>query len=158
MANTPPPPVLGSAVPTVKLFTWSIWNYRFVCPTALAQTPFPWNLLTWLTVQVPFNQMDMPICSLKSQIAGSTGHPDHCTLCRALWSAAVLQRRPPAALVTGCTSQNHFAGIPCLFYTWEFPRSVDSKDPFGNAALTHPPRVHRELQSWCSHHSILNWS
>ena len=39
-------------------------------------------------------------------------------------------------------------GILRLFYTWEFPRSVGNKDPSGNAALTHPLRIHRELQSW----------
>ena len=60
--------------------------------------------LAWLTVQVPFNQMDMPICPLKSQIAGSTGHPDLCALCGVLWSAAALQRRPPAAPAAGCAA------------------------------------------------------
>ncbi|KAK2118967.1 LIM domain only protein 7 [Saguinus oedipus] len=45
-------------------------------PTAPAQITFPRNLLFWLIVQVPFNQMDMPICPSKSQIAGLTGHPD----------------------------------------------------------------------------------
>ena len=49
--------------------------------TALAQTPLPRNLLVWLTVQVPFNQMDMLICPPKSQIAGLTGHQDQCILC-----------------------------------------------------------------------------
>ena len=151
MANAPPPlscTVLGSAVHVVKLSTWSVLNRRFFCPTALAQKPFPWNLLAWLAVQVLFNQMDMPICPLKSQIAGSTGYLDPCTLCGALWSTAALQRQPPAAPATGCTSQNHFAGAPCLFYTWEFPHSVDNKDPSGNEALTHPLCVHRDLQSW----------
>ena len=122
--------------------TQSVWNCCFVCPTALAQTPFPWNLLAWLTVQVLFNQMDMPICPLKSQIAGSTGHPDLCALCGELWSAAALQLRPPAAPAAGCSSQNCCTGVPRLFYTWEFPRSVGNKDTSGNAALTHPPRVH----------------
>ena len=44
--------------------------------------------------------------------------------------------------------RNRCAGAPRLFYTWKFPHSVGNKDPSGNAALTHPPRVHRELQSW----------
>ncbi|KAK2098785.1 hypothetical protein P7K49_024236 [Saguinus oedipus] len=46
-------------------------------PTSLGQIMLPRKLLVWLTVQVPFNQMDMPICPSKSQIAGLTGHPDH---------------------------------------------------------------------------------
>ncbi|KAK2101581.1 Ovostatin 2 [Saguinus oedipus] len=45
-------------------------------PTAPAQITFPRNLLVWLIVQIPFNQMDMPICPSKSQIASLTGHPD----------------------------------------------------------------------------------
>ena len=52
------------------------------------------------------------------------------------------------ALAAGCTSQHRCAGVPRLFYTWEFPRSVGNKDPSGNAALTHSPCVHQELQSW----------
>ena len=109
MVDAPPPPSctdLGSVVPAVKLSTRSVWNHRFVCPSALAQTPFPWNLLAWLLVQVPFNQMDMPICPLQSQIAGSTGHLDQCALCGALCSAAALQHRPKP-----------LPGIPRLFYT-----------------------------------------
>ncbi|KAK2115830.1 A disintegrin and metalloproteinase with thrombospondin motifs 3 [Saguinus oedipus] len=45
-------------------------------PTAPAQITLPRKLLVWLIVQVPFNQMDMPICPSKSQIASLTGHPD----------------------------------------------------------------------------------
>ncbi|KAK2086089.1 ATP-binding cassette sub- B member 10, mitochondrial [Saguinus oedipus] len=45
-------------------------------PTTPAQITLPRKLLVWLIVQVPFNQMDMPICPSKSQIAGLTGHPD----------------------------------------------------------------------------------
>ena len=115
MVDAPPPPsctVLGSAVPAVKLSTQSVWDRRFVCPTALPQTPFPWNLLAWFTVQVPFSQIDMPICPLKSQIASSTGHLDQYALCGVLCSAAALQRRPPAALAAGCTSQNSVLVTP----------------------------------------------
>ncbi|KAK2093675.1 hypothetical protein P7K49_027413 [Saguinus oedipus] len=46
-------------------------------PTAPAQIMLPRNLLVWLTVQVPLNQMDMLICPPKSQTASLTGHPDH---------------------------------------------------------------------------------
>ena len=144
MADSPPPPsctVLGSAVPAVKLSTQNVWNRRFVCPTALPQMPFPWNLLAWPTVQVPFNQLDTPICPLKSQIAGSTGHLDLCALGGVLWTAA-------AAPATECASQNRCTGIPCLSYTWELPRSVGNKDPSGNAALTHRLRIQCGLQSW----------
>ncbi|KAK2109112.1 hypothetical protein P7K49_014277 [Saguinus oedipus] len=45
-------------------------------PTTPAQITLPRKLLVWLIVQVPFNQMDMPVCPSKSQIAGLTGHPD----------------------------------------------------------------------------------
>ncbi|KAK2096185.1 hypothetical protein P7K49_025219 [Saguinus oedipus] len=45
-------------------------------PTTPAQITLPRKLLVWLIVQVLFNQMDMPICPCKSQIAGLTGHPD----------------------------------------------------------------------------------
>ncbi|KAK2120917.1 hypothetical protein P7K49_002303 [Saguinus oedipus] len=45
-------------------------------PTTPAQITLPRKLLVWHIVQVPFNQMDMPICPSKSQIAGLTGHPD----------------------------------------------------------------------------------
>ncbi|KAK2097978.1 hypothetical protein P7K49_023429 [Saguinus oedipus] len=45
-------------------------------PTAPAQITLPRKLLVWLIVHVPFNQMDMPICPSKSEIAGLTGHPD----------------------------------------------------------------------------------
>ncbi|KAK2114267.1 hypothetical protein P7K49_008533 [Saguinus oedipus] len=46
-------------------------------PTTLAHITLPRKLLVWLIVQVPFNQMNMPICASKSQIAGLSGHPDH---------------------------------------------------------------------------------
>ncbi|KAK2101124.1 hypothetical protein P7K49_022472 [Saguinus oedipus] len=52
-------------------------------PTALAQITLPRKLLVWLIVQVPFNQMDMPICPSKSQIASLTGHPDQIEAIRA---------------------------------------------------------------------------
>ena len=50
----------------------------------------------------------------------------------------------PAASFTGCQlhQPKPLPGVPRLFYTWEFSRSVGNKDPSGNAALTHPPRVH----------------
>ena len=51
---------------------------------------------------------------------------------------------------TGCQlhQPRPLPGVPRLFYTWEFPCSVGNKDPSGNAALTHPLRIHRELESW----------
>ena len=112
MANTPHPlscTILGSAVPVVKLSTQSVWNRLFVCPTGLAQMLFPWNLLAWLTVQVPFNKMDMPSCPLKSQIVGSTGHLDQCALCGVLWSATMLQRQPKP--LRGCPASLLYLGI-----------------------------------------------
>ncbi|KAK2096683.1 hypothetical protein P7K49_025717, partial [Saguinus oedipus] len=45
-------------------------------PTTPAQITLPRKLLVWLIVQVLFNQMNMPICPSKSQIASLTGHPD----------------------------------------------------------------------------------
>ena len=109
-------------------------------PTALAQMSLPWNLLVWLTVWVPFNQMDMLICPPKSQIASLTGHPDQCVLCGVPLGCG--------AGLNGRASQNICAGILCFSYTWEFPCSVGNKDPFGNAHCTPPLRLHWELQSW----------
>ena len=154
MANAPLPltcTVLGSAVPTGKLSTRSVWNCRFVFPIALAQTPFSWNLLAWLTVQVPFSQMDMPICPLKSQIAGSTGHPDQCALCRALRSAAALQRRLPAAPAKTSAwrpASLLYLGIS-LFCGQQ--RSIWKCGPDSPSA--HSPRA---SILGCSHHAILS--
>ena len=69
---------------------------------------------------------------------------------RFVWST--VECRCATVLTAGCTScrlhqPKPLPGILHLFYTWEFPRSVGNKDPSGNAALNHPPRVHRELQS-----------
>ena len=117
MADAPPPwscTILGSAVPSGSLSTRSIWNRRFVCPTALPQTLFPWNLLAWLTVQVLFSLKFSP---LKSQIAGSTGHLDQCALCRAQCSAAVLRcGLPPHRLpaTPAKTSAWHPTSLLCL--------------------------------------------
>ena len=82
---------------------WERLESPFVCPTVLPQTLFSWNLLGWLTIQLPFSLKFSP---LKSQIASSTGHSDQCVLCGALCSATALQRQLPAAPAASCTSQN----------------------------------------------------
>ena len=42
--------------------------------------------------------------------------------------------------LTGCRlhQAKPLPGVPHLFYTWEFPRSVGNKDLSENAAMTHP--------------------
>ena len=112
---------------------------RFCSSHWVSQTICSCNTLGWPTVQVSFSLKSSP---LKSQVAGSTGHPDK----RALWGllGRAGRRRP------GCwlRQADLLPGIPCLFYTWEFPCSVGNKDQSGNAALTHRLRIQRELRSW----------
>ena len=124
MVDAPPPRSFSG---TVSM--WSFWNRRFVRPTALPQMLCPCNPLCWPTFQVSFSLKFSP---LKSRFASSTGHLDKHTLWGALCRAG---RRHP-----GCRlhQPKPLPGVPCIFYTWEFPRSVGNKDPSGNAALTHP--------------------
>ncbi|KAK2115058.1 E3 ubiquitin-protein ligase sh3rf1 [Saguinus oedipus] len=69
-------PVLNESRPVVCERALGSVQSPVPLPTAPAQITLPRNLLVCLIVQVPFNQMDMPICPSKSQIAGLTGHPD----------------------------------------------------------------------------------
>ncbi|KAK2101652.1 hypothetical protein P7K49_019318 [Saguinus oedipus] len=90
--------ILDSAEPAAKLSTpstsncsparphevpklpadWALGSMRspILWPTAPAQISLARNFLVWLTIQVPFNQIDMSIFTAKSQIAGLTRHPD----------------------------------------------------------------------------------
>ena len=113
---------------------------RFCLSHWVSQTICSCNPLGWPTVQVLFSLKSSP---LKSQVASSTGHPDKCALWGLLGRAG--HRR------SGCRLRQAdlLPGVPCLFYTWEFPRSVGNKDQSGNAAPTHRLRIQREeLQSW----------
>ena len=83
MVDAPPPRSVSGTVST-----GSVWNRRFVCPTVLPQKLCFCNPLGCPTVQVPFSQIDMPVCPLKSQISSSTGHPDKRALCGALCRAS----------------------------------------------------------------------
>ena len=112
---------------------------RFCSSDRVSQTICSCNPLGWPTVQVSFSLESSP---LKSQVAGSTGHPDKHALWGLLGRAGCL--RPSCRL---CQA-DLLPGVPCLFYTWEFPRPVGNKDQSGNAALTHRLRIQRELQSW----------
>ena len=122
MVDAPPPQSISDRLHGDRLKSWfcsSHWVPQTICPC---------NPLGWATFQVSFSLKSSP---LKSQVAGSTGHPDK----RALWGlpGRAGRRRP------GC--QLHQAdllpGVPCLFYAWEFPHSVGNKDQSGNAAPTH---------------------
>ena len=129
--------------------TGSIWNRRFVCPTVLPQTLCPCNPLGWPTVQVLFSLKFSP---LKSQVAGSTWHPDKRSLCGVLCRAG---RRHP-----GCWlhQPKSLPGVPRLLYTWGFPHSVGNKDQSGNAALTHlSAHSPRASILGCSHSAILSF-
>ena len=108
----------------------------------------PCNPLGWPTVQVSFSLKSSP---LKSQVAGSTGHPDKCTLWGAL--GRVGRRHPSCQL---CRAEV-LPGVPCLLFTWEFPRSVGNKDQSGNAAQTHHSvDTTRAPILGCSHNAILS--
>ena len=123
MVDAPPPQSISGTV-----CMGSIWNCGFVRPTGLPQTLCPCNPLGWPTLRVPFSLKSSP---LKSQVAGSAGHPDKCALWGALGRAG--HHHP------GCRLRQVVClpGIPRLCYTWEFPHSVGNKDQSGNAALTH---------------------
>ena len=121
---------------------------RFFSSHWVSQTICPCNPLDWLTVQVSFSLKSSP---LKSQVAGSTGHPDK----RALWGllGRASHRRPGCQL---CQA-DLLPGVPCLFYTWEFPHSVGNKDQSGNAAPTHLfVDSMRAPILGCSHSTILS--
>ena len=131
----------GRLSPTVRLgpsardslksrFCSSHWVSQMICSC---------NPLGWPTVQVLFSLKSSP---LKSEVANSTGHPDKHALWGLLGRAG--RRRPGCRL----RQADLLPGVPCLFYTWEFPRSVGNKDQSGNAALTHHLRIQCELQSW----------
>ena len=143
MVDAPSP---RSASGTVS--TASVWNRRFVCPTALSHMLCPCNPLGWPTTQVPFSLKFRP---LKSQVAVSTGHPDK----RALWGSLGRAGRchPGCRLLQA----EPLPGVPHLLYTWEFPRSLGNKDQSGNAALTHLS-AHSPRASIldCSHSAILS--
>ena len=131
-----------------NIFTGSIWNRCFVCPTALPDTLCLCNPLGWPTVQVLFSLTFSP---LKSQVASSTGHSDKRALCGALCVAG--RHHPGCRLL----QPKPLPGIPRLFYIWEFPRSVGNKDHSGNAALTHlSAHSPRASILGCSHSAILS--
>ena len=144
MADAPLPPsctILGSAVPAVKPSTRSVWNCHFVCPTG----PNAISLESPCLAHCPSPVQSDGYANLPSEVSD-------CRFNRApgpvrfVWRA--VECRCAVAPATGCTSQNCCAGIPHLSCTWKFPCPVGNKDPSGNAALTHPPSVHQELQSW----------
>ena len=112
---------------------------RFCSSHWVSQTICSCNPLGWPTVQVSLSLKSSP---LKSQVAGSTGHPDKRTLWGLLGRAG--RRRPGCRL----RQADLLPGVPSLFYTWEFPRSVGNKDQSGNAAQTHRLRIQRKRQSW----------
>ena len=101
---------------------------RFCSSHWVPQTLCSCNPLGCPTVQVSFSLMSSP---LKSQVSSSRGHPDK----RALWG--LLGRAGRRRLSCRLCPADLLPGVPCLFYTWEFPRSVGNKDQSGNAALTH---------------------
>ena len=84
---------------------------RFCSSHWVSQTICPCNPLGWATVQVSFSLKSSP---LKSQVAGSTGHPDT----RALWGllGRAGRRRPGCRL---CQA-DLLPGVPCLFILGSF--------------------------------------
>ena len=124
----------------------SVWNCHFVCPTALPQSLLPWNLLGWLTVQVPFSLKFSP---LKSQIASSTGHPDQCALCGALCITTTLQRRPspPHRLLAAPAKTSAWRPVS-LLYLGISPFCGQQRSIWKYGPDSPSPRIHQELQSW----------
>ena len=140
----------GCPSPTERLrpSAWDSLKSRFCSSHWVPQMICPCNPLGWPTVQVSFS---LKSSSLKSQVAGSAGHPDK----RALWGLLGRAgcRRP------GCRlhQADLLPGVPCLFYTWEFPRSLGNKDQSGNAAPTHLfADSMRAPILGCSHSTILS--
>ena len=92
---------------------------HFESPFCLSQYPGPNSISLESSCLAhcpsPVQSDGYAICPLKSQISGSTGHPDQCALCRALWSTAALQHRPPAAPAKTALLASHVSFIPGNF-------------------------------------------
>ena len=100
LVDTPPPQSASGTISTA-----SIWDCRFVCPTALSHMLCPCNPLGWPTAQVPFSLKFSP---LKSQVAVSTRHLDK----RALWgSLGRAGRRHPGFLRQSLCLVSHVSFI-----------------------------------------------
>ena len=120
---------------------------RFCSSHWVSQAICPCNPLGWATVQVSFSLKYSP---LKSQVAGSTRHPDK----RALWGLLGRAgcRRPGCRL----RQADLLPGVPCLLYLGVSPfcgqqRSVwkcSTDSPFANS--TRAPIL------GCSHSAILS--
>ena len=104
----------GRPSPTERLrpSAWDSLKSRFCSSHCVSQTIFPCNPLGWATVQVSFSLKSSP---LKSQVAGSTRHPDK----RALWGllGRAGRSRPGCRL---CQA-DLLPGVPCLFILGSFP-------------------------------------
>ena len=85
---------------------------RFYSSHWVSQTICPCNPLGWATVQVSFS---LKISPLKSQVAGSTGHPDKHALWGLLGRAG--RRRPGCRL----RQADLLPGVPCPFILGSFP-------------------------------------
>ena len=78
------------------------------------------------------------------------GTQNNALLCGTLSSTSALRRGPLRSGLgrsrTGCWlhQSRSLAGVPRLFYIWEFPRSVGNKGPSENASPTHLLRVSSE--------------
>ena len=142
MVDAPPPQSISDRLHGDRL------KSRFCSSHLATQTLCPCNPLGWPTVQVSFSLKSSP---LKSQVAGSTGHPDRHALWGSLGRAGC--RHP------GCRLRQAevLPGVPRLLYTWEFPRSVGNKGQSGNAAPTHLSADSRRAPILgCSHSAILS--
>ena len=143
------------AAPSGNLSTRSIWNHRFVCPTVLPQMLCPWNLLGWLTVQVPFS---LKFSSLKSQVAGSTGHPDQCALCGVLCSTAALRREVPPHRLLAIPAKTSAWRPASLLYLGISPFCGQQRSVWKCGPDSPSMRSSRASILGCSHHTILSRS
>ena len=109
----------------------------FVCRTALPLTLCPGLAHCSSPVQSQVQPSQVSGC----QFNRALGTVRFCAdLCGALLCSSAGRSR------SGCWlhQSRSLAGVPRLFYIWEFPRSVGNKGPSGNASLTHLLRASSE--------------
>ena len=103
---------------------------RFVCRTALPLTLCPGLAHCSSPIQSQVQTSQVSVCQFNRASGTVRFCADHC--------GAPL-RSGMGRSHTGCWlhQSRSLAGVPHLFYIWEFPRSVGNKGPSGNASLTH---------------------
>ena len=109
----------------------------FVCRTVLPLTVFPGLAHCSSPVQSQVQPSQVSVCRFNRAPVTVRFCMERCG---APLRSGVGQSR------TGCRlhQPRPLPGVPCLFYTWEFPRSVGNSDPSRNVSPTHPLRTSSE--------------